>query len=227
MFIHNKSSSPLVSDGLGLPAGFQSSLLISKSKADSLPKPYNDCYNDLTSPDQFDSFFYKKTFESSYAYRQIDCLNLCTQDFYIKECGCADPSIPTLYNMKYCSSLRDAGCLYGSYAKLYYNSTGLMESFIQFCPKECSVQTFTMTTSFSDYPSEMYCDLLLNNSLVIQSLNYINKSVTVENFKKNFLWVNMYYDQTMYTSITQAPSQEFIDLMSSIGGTCGLYIGVS
>lgn len=201
-------------------------MIISKTKTKLLPKPFNECYEDLTSPEKFDSIFYKKTLESNYTYRQVDCLNICVQDYIIKACNCSDSVVPNLYNTRYCTSVFESACVYKARLTLYSPpEADTLASFYQYCPLECSSETYQISASTNDFPSLMYVDALKNNTLVNSNLALLNKTLTYDNLKKNFLWVNIYYDQSVYTSITQTPSQQIVDLMSNIGGTMGLYIG--
>ena len=108
---------------------------------------------------------------------------------------------------------------------LYSYETETLQSFYDYCPQECSSDTFEITTSAVDFPTAMYVEILKNNTIVANDLALLGKEVNYENVKQNFLWVNIYYDRSAYTVITQSPTQQFVDLMSNIGGTMGLYIG--
>ena len=59
---------------------------------------------------------------------------------------------------------------------------------------------------------------MLNTSLVRQSLDMIDKPYTIDSLRDNFAYVNVYYDYTGYTLVTQTPSQQLVDLLSSVGG---------
>ena len=206
--------------------GASTDMIITKTTTKLLPKPYNECYDDLTSPEKFDSFFFRKTLESKNTYRQVDCLNICVQDYIIKMCNCSDSSYPNLYNTRYCSKVTEIACMYVNHFKLYSPLRAKkLASFYKYCPLECSSESYQVITSTNDFPTQKYVEILTNNTLINSNLELLNKTLTYENLKNNFLWVNIYYDQSVYTSITQSPTQQIGDLMSNIGGTMGLYIG--
>jgi hypothetical protein len=44
---------------------------------------------------------------------------------------------------------------------------------------------------------------------------------------ENITGFNVYYADSTYTTITELAKQEFLDLISNIGGNLGLFIGIS
>lgn len=214
-----------LSDGISATAGSHVEFTISRTTQAFLAKPYNECYDDLTSPDKFDSFYYKKTFEASSNYRQSDCLDVGTQDYIIKLCGCADPSYPNLYNTKFCSSVFETICAFANRTALYSSEISYFNTFFNSCPLECASTTFAITTSSTDFPTDFYAELLTKNTLVASNLASLGLNVTKENLKSNFAWVNVYYDRNVYLAFSESPKALITDLMSNIGGTMGLYIG--
>ena len=85
------------------------------------------------------------------------------------------------------------------------------------CPLECSSVKYDLTVSTLSYPSvntyNFYKDKLGNESY--------------EEVKSKSIELNVYYSELGYTLITQTTKTSVIDLLSSIGGTLGLYIGIS
>ena len=45
--------------------------------------------------------------------------------------------------------------------------------------------------------------------------------------KKNHLALNIFYDSYSYTTIQEVAKMDILDLISNIGGTLGLFIGMS
>ncbi len=93
------------------------------------------------------------------------------------------------------------------------------------CPLECEIVTYQITDmieSFFSLPNsekEKYRNLLLNNSHV--------KNITDEELFDNLIYINVYFEEIKYTEITQIPKTTPVDLASSIGGSLGLFLGMS
>lgn len=95
------------------------------------------------------------------------------------------------------------------------------------CPLECDSVIFSQYTSFSDYPSEIYAKSLISNPK-IQSFYSSNLSqLTYESLKRNILQINVYYGDLGYERYEEISKMSWIDLISSIGGTLGLFLGMS
>ena len=66
---------------------------------------------------------------------------------------------------------------------------------------------------------------ILNSSII--KLNFPNGSQDYNNLKSSVLSFRIYYDDLLYTQISQHPKVLLIDLISNIGGILGLFLGVS
>jgi hypothetical protein len=49
----------------------------------------------------------------------------------------------------------------------------------------------------------------------------------LNSFKNKIVSINVYFSELRYTEITETPSTTIIDLFAYIGGTVGLFVGVS
>jgi amiloride-sensitive sodium channel subunit alpha/amiloride-sensitive sodium channel subunit gamma len=213
LFIHNQSHWPSSGAGVSVAPGSTTNIGITRTFTDKQPFPYNQCLDGLTTPDKFDSFYYRETLKSGYVYRQVDCLNLVEQDYYIKNCSCAEPSYPTLYGTRYCETTSENFCVLGQYISIY--SSGNNIEWTKYCPLECDTLDYTLTTSWSEFPSETMAEIFLDQPEVIASI------------ADSIAYVKIFYSYTGYTLMIETPSQGPIDLLSSLGGTMGLYMGVS
>jgi hypothetical protein len=54
-----------------------------------------------------------------------------------------------------------------------------------------------------------------------------NETLTYDLISKSVLSLNVYYDQLSYTQISKDAKVELVDLVSSIGGLLGLFLGMS
>ena len=60
-----------------------------------------------------------------------------------------------------------------------------------------------------------------------KGFSYSNKFKNFEEVRKYFFSIYIYYEDLKYTIITQQPRSETFNLISNIGGTLGLFIGIS
>jgi len=100
------------------------------------------------------------------------------------------------------------------------------------CGVSCESVTYELTTAFSNYPTQWYSDILLNNSkflnLVVNNTpNYTMDYPTFESLQETLLMVNVYYEELFYTEIEDEPKLEFETLLSLIGGYMSLFLGMS
>ena len=54
-----------------------------------------------------------------------------------------------------------------------------------------------------------------------------NETITYDLIKQSVLSLNVYYDQLSYTQISREAKLEIVDLVGSIGGLLGLFLGMS
>ena len=190
-----------------------------------MPKPYNDCYDDLSTADKFDSNEFRQTIGLNYTYQQQQCLKLAIQSYYMTYCSCVDSYFSSYLNIRACTTLNDSTCTYNTNQKIY--NEGIYQKLIDKCPLECTQSSYKFTTSISDFPSDSYADWLLSDSKIVTRLQNLYGASSVDLIKKSMVWITVYFDETKYTLISELPSQTAVDLMGSIGGTLGLYIGIS
>ena len=55
----------------------------------------------------------------------------------------------------------------------------------------------------------------------------ISEIENVEEARKSFLMVNIYYKEIAYTYISESPKWNIVTLLSNFGGQLGLFIGMS
>lgn len=94
------------------------------------------------------------------------------------------------------------------------------------CPLECDSITYGTTISSVVYPSEIFASRLKDNT-EIQRLFGGRDDMTVAELRENMLGINVYYNTLSYISFTESAKTELVDLVAGIGGTLGLFLGIS
>ena len=95
------------------------------------------------------------------------------------------------------------------------------------CPLECEMMRFELYTTSLDYPSTSYAKSLINNPLIRAKYASNITELTHESLKRNLVQISVYYADLGYSQFDEVASMTWIDLTSSIGGTLGLFLGMS
>ncbi len=55
----------------------------------------------------------------------------------------------------------------------------------------------------------------------------MNETIDMSNVRESVVSLNVYYNSLSYTLATESPKLDIISLLSNIGGSLGLFMGVS
>ena len=86
---------------------------------------------------------------------------------------------------------------------------------------------FDLYTTSLDYPSIRYTNSLINNPKIRAKYASNISELTHESLKRNLVQISVYYADLGYSQFDEVASMTWIDLTSSIGGTLGLFLGMS
>jgi amiloride-sensitive sodium channel subunit alpha len=96
------------------------------------------------------------------------------------------------------------------------------------CPLECETVTYDYSVSNLDFPSRKFYETIINDKTFYKILsNTLGTNATYNLYQENFLSLNVYLSNNKYTQITEIPKISLIDLISSIGGSIGIFLGLS
>ena len=212
------------SNGIEASAGRETTLLIDKKRVKKIQKPYGECTPGLTSIDAYSTAYYRLTFQIYNTYRQKDCFNTCYQANLIRNYSCYSLSFPYLKNTSVPACLSGIGLFYSLY---YFSQFFIADVATQCidCPLECDSEFYTLTTSSLAYPTKIYADMLANQTQIKNRFN--NIPPTYEQLKQSIASVNINYNQLGYTQINEIQKISVTDLVTNIGGTMGLFLGLS
>lgn len=97
----------------------------------------------------------------------------------------------------------------------------------QECPLECESTTYRLTTSQAEYPSRAYANALVENSRVREKYAKNASQLNYELLKRSMVQISVFYKDLGYEQYEEFAKTELIDLVSNIGGTLGLFLGMS
>ena len=104
--------------------------------------------------------------------------------------------------------------------RLFYNGKN-DEHCLKSCPKECDYIRYDTTISSSQYPANGYFELIDKYQKMVPLVNDTKLDPS------SILAVNVFYTSPSYMKITEVPSILIYDLVPTIGGTLGLFLGIS
>ena len=225
LFIFNETvtTNPF-SDGVDASAGKETTILIDKKRIQKIRQPYGQCTPGLTALDSFPTDLYRLTFEIYNQYRQKDCFNTCFQQFLVANLSCYSLSFPYLKNTSI------PACLQGMdlFNSLYFFSMFFISDVATHCvdcPLECSSEFYTLTTASLDYPTSIYAQMLASQPQIQSRFN--NTAPTYQQLKHSIVSININYNQLGYTQITEYQKLTILNLVTNIGGTVVLFMGLS
>ena len=123
-----------------------------------------------------------------------------------------------------CYELTDLDCI-DSYLQ-YINVDEDKNCYAQ-CPLECTEILIDLKPSYSNYPTEWYSSVLLNNSAFIAMVAKTataNFTPYISFLRANTLLLNVYYDQMSYAKTEEAPAMTIDTLIAVFGGNMGVFL---
>ncbi len=208
VWIHNKSSPPTIelgsgdgNDPINILPGFQTNLAIEKIVEQKLEEPYNHCLQNVS------MFQRNKTVidyikAKGHSYTQIKCLELCFDLDYITRnpCNCTNVTIGNVWSacwLDFESSVINS-CTFMSKRNFYQQD--VKEYCSLYCPLECDSVSFSV--QINTFKALFFTD-------------------------PNVAYFKIFYRSLKYTLITQKPKMLPFDVISNVGGTLGLFVGLS
>ena len=178
---------------------FEFEFKIEKIKEEKLGEPYNKCLKDYTKFDKNTTLinFYKN---SRLGYTQTDCLNLCFELSYINNnsCNCKTNKLNKIWGDCYVNSNTPNNVRDCTYNyRLNFFQNDVLKKCEEYCPSECD------------------------------SLNYQVENSIYYREDQNYTTIKLYMKNLKYTLISQQAKMNTDDLISNIGGTISLFIGIS
>ena len=222
IYIHNQTMTPstIFNKGFQIISGSINHFLIKRYFEQKLPRPYNDCYEDLS------LFSLNKTLiqfiqSKGITYTKNECFRLCENLSYMKDymvkCECPlnnlDDNLFLECNLNVKNkTIKD--CVSQLFLSFQKNKE---ETCSEYCPMECN--------SFS-YDVTHYSETLLSKGNISGSQFLFADFKSYENVSRSYFEISVFYEELKYTLISQRPKTEIFDLISNVGGIFGLFLGM-
>lgn len=232
VYFHNSSinSSHLYfmdSNGYYLSSGTFNFFLIDRIYDINLPEPYSDCLKDVA------TFKHNKTIidflaSANSIYSQTLCLRLCTYLHLVEEsgCGCEVNSldqVPAKCSKQWNRQKKNytlMDCSINFFNQFKKNSIYLKCG--KYCPLECDSIKYRILPHSEAIPQ---LDGNISNSSRY-TFNFYEFD-TYADVRRRYISFAVNYEELQYTFIQREPKIEAYNLVSNIGGTFSLFLGVS
>lgn len=218
VFIHNSSHLIRSENGMNIHPGEATFISLKKVVENKLGEPYNDCIKDVKSYRSFDSTIYEEI-SSKYIYTQKSCLDYV----FLRFMNCSSHYESTYENCEL--NEQKINEIARSYISFYENKAFL--KYTNLCPLECDYAHFETTLSHSYYPSyNEYQSLMANASNLISKFPK-RENTTIDEIRQMIYHLQIYFEDSKYLLVSENPKQDAWDLISSVGGLLGLFLGLS
>ncbi|VDK47512.1 unnamed protein product [Anisakis simplex] len=161
------------------------------------------------------------------------CVKSCYQKRLVDDCGCVDPSFVTREDIREFfldERLQPSACdvvleqSLKCVRKSMGNTTksGVCE---RECPQSCHEQAYSARITTSLWPRASYYDRIKDSwKNQIPSMETMQEA---HEARTNLAKLEVYFEELNYESVVESPAQDVWMLLSTIGGTLGLYVGMS
>lgn len=95
------------------------------------------------------------------------------------------------------------------------------------CPLECDRVTYNIYMNAAEYPSPIYASSLMANPKIREKYAQNMSELTYESLKRNMIQIAVYYGDLSFEKFDEVEYMGVTDLVSNIGGTLGLFLGMS
>ena len=225
IFLENSSNLHSVySDGIDIKPGTFTEISMKKKIIDRLPYPYSNCQNEF--PSEWPESEILK--EKGILYREKDCSYICMQKEIIKTCSCYDLWYENFdASLEPCMNKTQTDCANNIFDKVY--QFGHSEDCLSVCLPECYSVVYETSLTAADYPPRNYYEESLKEKPIIKDLfgREQIKNYSFELLKERVISLKIYFNDLYYTKFSEKEKVNLVDLIANIGGTLGLFLGVS
>ncbi|KHN78989.1 FMRFamide-activated amiloride-sensitive sodium channel, partial [Toxocara canis] len=247
--VHPPEYVPFPEDkGFTISPGVMTSVGIKQMRISRMPLPYDgtDCGDLHGKIDPHGSWknaslYYKRYsrvlkyagYPDPVNYTTQACVKSCYQRRLVDDCGCVDPSFVTREDIREFfpdENKRPSACdvVLESSLKCVRKSmgntttSGICE--LQ-CPQSCHEQGYVARITASLWPRASYYDRIKDSWK--NQIPSMETMLEAREARTNLAKLEVYFEELNYESVVESPAQDVWMLLSTIGGTLGLYVGMS
>ncbi|GFV12253.1 hypothetical protein TNCV_1537491 [Trichonephila clavipes] len=205
VIIHDPEEEPsLVDTGNNIAAGYETSIMLSKTFLGRLRSPYRDHCGEYKG----ENFW---PYHESYN----KCIRICIQEVSFKMCGCVDPTLPSTASRKLCNvtDKSEMCCLDNALNLLLQQNTDCD------CPLPCTVTNYREMISVARWPSA--------SSFLTGEARGKYYSHSFEYFRRSQAKLKIFFSSLIEKNYEQKPKFHSSEVFSHLGGEFGIWLGIS
>ncbi|XP_059164359.1 degenerin-like protein unc-105 [Physella acuta] len=238
LVVHEQGTVPFPEDeGIAINPGTQTLIGLRMVKITRLGEPYGPCIS-------------TSTFEVKYGikYTRNACQRICEQQQIIDTCQCVDALHPQLIiymnatNVQPCNNITQMMCV--TEVEFNYNASEDKCGCASPCrwvvclqvgrvpaggSCVCSESLYEKTISPRQWPSPSFASILLESICQDRSPETCSKlrNMSDNELLGEFVKLNIFFEDLNYEELSEQADYTSVNLLSDIGGTIGLWIGLS
>ena len=189
-----------------------------------IARPYSECDIDNDSPRHFDSVYYNRILNSPYQYSQEFCFIECFQDNVLQKCNCTYPYYFSLLSVS-CKNTDQVICAANYFYQISEALVPVSLSCSEQCPLECNSTEYSYSLTSQRSSGYGYTQYIIENPHLSSDFN--TTPINSDTASNKFVQLNVYYDSLTYSVSTDTPSMDIVAFLANIGGTLGLFLGLS
>ncbi|XP_070576037.1 uncharacterized protein [Ptychodera flava] len=207
---HDIISHP-ATEGFTIMPGTRTSIAVSEERIVRLGGLYGNCHKEEDGQNSLYGPFYRYDVQS--------CKNLCLHSTIVDKCDCSQTI--NMDSVSPCSVLNKTQDLCQQLVTYLYRAGAISCG----CEKTCEDINYQLVPALSIWPSKVYLKHLLR---ALHSTNEKTRDINdLESASLNLANLAIYFDELTYQEIREEPAYPIQNLFSDIGGSLGLYIGLS
>ncbi|CAH1782263.1 unnamed protein product [Owenia fusiformis] len=194
------------SDGLTVSVGNEMVFRLRKKKYERQPNPYpSNCMDGWMRPSKN---------RNRGEYTVLGCMMECLQQRLFEICGCFDRIVDEGEHRCNYFNRTEEFCRQKVYHAYNTGRLGCR------CPAKCRESTYEVSTSVSAWPSKHH------DHFIRERLNKIN-NISLHDIKNTTVRVHVYFEDFNEETVIEVPVYTVSGILSNIGGTMGMFIGLS
>ncbi|KAK6166856.1 hypothetical protein SNE40_023467 [Patella caerulea] len=221
LIISDSDAIPNIDNGIAVSSALETQVGLRLIHISRIGKPYGEC----TELSEF-----KKKYNVTY--ERTTCQKFCEAKSVMDTCNCSS-FFSEEVNLKLgkqrtipgvCRTATELECLIGARKKFERGQTECQ------CGDPCTETIYEKFISSRAWPSDDYAKLLLDvlcEKTGTSACTTLYNQYTASQLAQNFIKLNIYYEDLNYQNITEKEDYEDVQFISDIGGTIGLWIGLS
>ena len=140
----------------------------------------------------------------------------------IDNCGCYYTRYVNLNSkVRACLNLSQLECIYEQERDFIGDEISECK---KVCPLECESVKYDLQVTNLIFPSKQMYNLMNKSEYLFEE---IEKGTTFDMSSDDYIYLNIFYPYLEYTLLTESPKTQPVDLIASVGGSLGLFIGLS